>query len=191
MVESQNKLKSASHWNIVAVDLARQSCAKSSGLPVYIQKASTETTFSKVFSSQLKSGLLDSGCTLATSPLNAAEVSVAVDQVMHTNFSNQRFSPGELTALAAGVLVLRDVTNPISMRNAVDYSAATLLAIDGYSYIKDLNNPPDTEIVLTVSVKANDETIMHKTNIYYIDSSDAELFTASMGREYKIVGIKK
>ena len=186
VVDTQYKLKSAAHWNVVASDVARQLCSRSSGLPIYVPKLSVDTTFSRVFSSQLKSGLQDSGCVLASSTSNAVDVSVSVDEVRHATLSDRRFAPGELTLLASGVLVLRDMATPVT--NAVDFYALSLIALDGYSFIKDLSNPPGTEIVLSISARRNDEVVMHKTNIYYIEELDAELF--SLGRRFKVVGSK-
>lgn len=183
VVNDQNKLKSAAHWRVVAEDVANQFSLKSSGQSVYVVPADVDTTFSKVFASQLKSSLAANGYTLSQSKAGAIEISVTVDEVQHVTL--KRYAPGTLSVLAAGVLVLRDFTE--TARQAVGAIAGITLATDAIISANEITKRSDTEIVLTTVATKDGVVLMHTTNVYYLDSADTSLFTNST-RQFKLVG---
>jgi hypothetical protein len=181
-VTEQNKLKSASHWRVVAEDVAAQISKKAPAQPVYVP-AGVETTFSKVFASQLKSSLLAKGYALSSTRAGALEISVAVEEVQHVTVS--RYTPGTLSKLAAGVLVLREFTD--TSRQAAGAVAGLLIAEDAVRSIQEMGKRPSTEIVLTSVATKNGAVLSHNTDVYYLDSVDSSLFSVT-GRQFKVLG---
>ena len=181
--EAQHKLKSVSHWQIVADDIASQiePVAKAEGQPVFVPTAPT-TSFSKVFTSQLRSSLVRKGVRVNSTESGALVINVNVDEVRHVTLD--RYKPGSLTALAAGVLVLREATN--TLRSTIGAGAALLVAEDAYRTFSELEKRPSTEIVITTTAEKNAQYAIHKTDAYYIDSVDSSLFTDT-GRQFPVV----
>jgi hypothetical protein len=181
-VIEQNKLKSASHWRVVAEDVANQISQKASSQPVYVPSGA-DTAFSKVFASQLKSSLLAKGYALSPTPTGALEIAVSVEEVQHVTLN--RYAPGTLSALAAGVLVLREFTD--TSRQAVGSSAGLLVAQDIFRSAQEFDKRPNTEIVLTSVASKGGVVLSHNTNVYYLDSIDSSLFSVT-GRQFRVVG---
>lgn len=182
-VADQGKLKSAAHWRVVAEDVAKQFSLKSSGQAVYVVPAETETTFSKVFASQLRSSLAARGHALSPTQAGAIKISVTIDQVQHVTLD--RYKPGTLSSLAAGVLVLREFTD--TYRQSIGAAAGLAVAADAIASANELTARPDTEIVLTSVATKDGVVLMHDTSVYYLDSVDSSLFTPAT-RQFKVVG---
>ncbi len=181
--EAQHKLKSVTHWQIVADDIASQiePVAKAGNQSVFVP-TTPATSFSKVFSSQLRSSLLKKGVRVSSAESGALVINVNVDEVRHVTLD--RYKPGTLTALAAGVLVLREATD--SLRSTIGAGAALLVAADAYRTFTELDKRPSTEIVITTTAEKNAQFAIHKTDAYYIDSVDSSLFTET-GRQFPVV----
>lgn len=190
-VPAQTKLKSASHWQVVATDVATQIDAsfKESNLeatPLWVPASNPGSTFSNVFSSQLQSSLMKRGLSVVDQKAGALEVSVKTEAVWH-GVDRDAYRPGTYTALAAGVLVIRDAV--LRHANPVGPIMGLALAVDAAKTIEEFSGRPFTEIVLTTSVKKDGAFIMHRTDVYYVDGVDAGLFD-TRHREFKIVGQK-
>lgn len=182
--EPQHKLKSVTHWQIVADDISSQiePVAKFGNQSVFVPTSPT-TSFSKVFSSQLRSSLLKRGVKVTSSTESGALViNVNVDEVRHVTLN--QYKPGTLTALAAGVLVLREATDTI--RSTIGAGAALLVAEDAYRSFTEHDKRPSTEIVITTTAEKNAQYAIHRTDAYYIDSVDSSLFTET-GRQFPVV----
>jgi hypothetical protein len=183
-VGEQNKLKSASHWQLVAQDVASQIVQRVPYQPIYIPSG-TNTTFSKVFASQLKSSMLSKGYTLSQSPVGALHISVTVEDVQHVTLN--RYEPGTLTRLAAGLLVLREFTE--TARQVIGTTAGLLVVEDITRTAQEMDKRPNTEIVLTTEATKDGNVVVHRTDVYYIDSVDTSLFTGAVtGRQFKVIG---
>jgi hypothetical protein len=185
-VGDQQKLKSAAHWAVVAQDVTRELALKTVSQNVYVVPSDANTTFSKVFTSQLKSSLAAKGYTLSSTKAGAIEIVITVDSVQHV--TPNRYRPGTLSALAAGVLVLREFSE--TARQSVGAIAGLTVAADAIISSNEINKRPDTEIVLTAVASKDGAILMHNTNIYYLDSIDLSLFT-DVNRQFKIVGSTK
>lgn len=116
------KLKSITHWNIIANDVASQiestlqptdtssspdQAKKSRQIPSLYILGSNATDFDKVFSSQLESSLLAKGFEVKSTPKDALTINFRVNAIRHMQQRNNvEYEPGTLTAIAAGVLVI-------------------------------------------------------------------------------------
>lgn len=185
--EAQHKLKSVSHWQIVADDIAGQIelAARTNNQSVFVPMSQV-TPFSKVFSSQLRSSLLKKGVQLSSVESGALVINVTVDEVRHVSMNKYR--PGTLTALAAGILVLREATD--TARSSIGAAAALAIAGDVIATASTVDERPSTEIVITTTAEKNAQYAFHRTDAYYIDSVDSSLFTET-GRQFPVVSGEK
>lgn len=190
-VPSQTKLKSASHWQVVATDVATQIDASlkqnnQAGTPIWVPAGNPGSAFSKVFASQLQSSLMQRGLSVVDQQGGALEVSVTTEAVWH-GADRHVYRPGTYTALTAGVLVLRDAV--LHHANPVGPIMGAAVALDVARTVEEFSGRPFTEIVLTTSVKKGSAFVMHRTDVYYVDEVDAALFDIRQ-REFKVVGQK-
>ncbi len=197
------KLKSITHWNIIANDVATQiqstlqpadaldgvsQTMKPNILPAIYIASPNETDFDKVLSSQLQSSLLAKGFEIKSTPKNALTINFKVNAVMHTQVRRSiDYAPGTLTALAAGILVIRDAAlyNPTPSGLAVSTLGITAAA-DLYALWLEMNRRPNTEIALTVYAQSGDKYIIHRTDSYYIDTVDTGLFVPSKSKVFEV-----
>jgi hypothetical protein len=182
-VGNQEKLKSVKHWDVVADDVALtiSELAIDSNSPVFISQDDT-TSFGKVFPSYLKSRLITKGVKISTKGESALIVDVNVNAVRHVVLDKYR--PGSLSALAGGVLVLRDVAN--TTRSTIGALAGLAIAADAVKSYNEVTKPPSSEVVLTTSIAKDNLFILHRTDAYYIDGADSSLFENSV-REIPVV----
>lgn len=169
---SQMKLKSASHWQIIAGDISKgigvsQSLA---GKRIYISEES-KSKFGKVFSTALRSALLKEGGALSASPANAAVLQVQVESIRHK--VTPAYKPGTLTALAVGISVFRGIETLTAGLNTL---TAGLIGGDIYKSDMSQNDRTMTEVVITTSIRDGDAIVYSSTGIYYLDAVDQQLF---------------
>ncbi len=183
-VEPEYKLKSATHWQVVANDIANNIERVSAGnnYRVFVP-ANAQTVFGRVFASQLRSSLIAKGVAVSSVPDGALRVSVAAEEVQHVSLS--RYAPGSLTALGAGVLVLRDAA--IGRHDVTGSVGAVVVAADVAASIIEMQKRPTTEIVLTTSIEGDGRFLLHRTDTYYVDEVDTSLFTVT-SKQFAIVG---
>ena len=152
------------------------------------------TDFDKVFSSQLKSSLLSKGFDVKTTPKGALPIYFEVNAVQHHLVKkNMDYAPGTLTALAAGVMVIRDTVIYGAGTNSVIPTTIGLAATaDLFALWIEFNKRPNTEISLTITAEVGDKYIIHRTDSYYVDTVDTGLFTTSKSKVFDVVtGEKK
>lgn len=183
-VEPEYKLKSATHWQVVANDIANHIERVSAGNDnrVFVP-ANSSTVFGRVFSSQLRSSLISKGVAVSSVPDGAIRVSVAAEEVQHVSIA--RYAPGTLTALGAGVLVLGDAAD--GRHNVTGALGAVLVAADVAASLIEMQKRPTTEIVLTTSMERDGRFLLHRSDTYYVDEVDTSLFTVT-GKQFAIVG---
>jgi hypothetical protein len=183
-VESEYKLKSAKHWRVIADDIAASidKVSKPIGQSVYVP-ASPSTAFGRIFASQLQSSLQEKGVVVSPIDVGAVKVNITAEEVRHV--SRYRYAPGSLTALTAGVMVLRD--SALGRYDPAGAVTAVAIGADVAKSFAEANRRPNTEIVLTISMVKDNRYVMHRTDTYYVDDVDTALFTAT-GRQFQIVG---
>ena len=185
-VSPQNMLASAKHWRIVADDIASQiaKISKSSDVKVFVPEAKDSASqFSKVFTSQLRSSLFGAGVNLTSSEASGQKVVVKIDAVKFVEVS--KYAPGSLTALGAGVLVVRDLA---LNGDGVGAFAAAVVGTDVAKSIVSENKRPLTEIVLTTAIEQNGKYIHHTTDTYYVEGGDICLYKEPEDLHYNFSG---
>jgi hypothetical protein len=184
----QQKLKSASHWGIIAKDTAQQAMAGlakagMAGVPVTVSTQQPTAPFQEGFRTFLITHLVESGQPVMQS---GADVDVQFEaQVVHKPTKGHATIPGEWTALAVGVSVIR---------NAYKWGDNEQLAgVLGLAALADLSGGyatpvTKTEVIVTTSVLRAGKYIARKTDVYYVDDADGSLYEQMKVWTWKVVG---
>ncbi len=174
----QQKMQAAHHWNVLANDVAnrinneliRQHYLST---PVYVRyssrpdsRTSSETSpFDEAFNDLLTTQLVNFGvCTLVAQEEAALVVDYKVQVVYHQSSRYQWPQPGVITALTAGILVLRDAPTEL-------LALAAAAAADTLNATTVING--HYEIVITTSIADNNKYVMRTSDIYYINDADS------------------
>lgn len=172
----QQKLQSASHWQVIANDTAVQLLRSlpSGRQPLYVRQSAQDSAFQRAFNEQLISSLIAAGYPVMKHPLTSGSLEVAVktDYVTWAKRAHRDPVLGEITTLTGGLWVLRNIYRHGSPGAAM--MGAAILA-DAYfaansKYAKGLR--PKHELVVSVSVSDNDRYYANSTNVYYTTEKD-------------------
>lgn len=184
----QAKLQAASHWNVIAGDVARQiSAGLREKSPLYLNLSSARTTFDRAFSNQLISALVAEGFAVQKSPAGALSVEVDTQAVRFSANRPQYKYAGVPTALTAGVWAL----------HAAEATAGAVLfagvaAADAYSWFRSefaTGDTPRTEIIVTISVGDSNRYLARSTNIYYVADDDSRLYEPPQAVQTRAIGV--
>lgn len=174
----QPKLQAASHWNVIAGDVAKQlalTLKAKPGVPaLYVNQSGNKTDFDRVFSNQLISALMTEGFTVLKSPAGAVSVEVATQAVQFSANRPQYNYAGAPTVLAGGVWALHQAS-------AAGIATAAVVGADAYMWFRSefaTGATPQTEIVITASVSDSTQYLARTTSVYYVADSDASLYRA-------------
>lgn len=173
----QRTMQAAHHWNILANDVAnrinneliRQHRLHS---PVYVRHSCGKPDtcvpgrtfpFDEGFNDLLTTQLVNFGIpTLNRQEGSTLVVDYKVQVVAHSD-SVPMLRPGLLTALTAGIVVLRNASPEVlavAAAAAADYLNTTLVLNGHY------------EVIITTSIIDNNRYLMRSSDIYYIDDAD-------------------
>jgi hypothetical protein len=196
-VPDQYILKSAAHWKLIADDVAHhvastlRSKEMLSGIAVRVVEPDEPTNFSKVFIPMLQAALLQQQVVLSADPNHPTQLKLKVDEVVHS----PSYRKGTLTALGAGLLVLRDAWyyESFHLTNAGGLLGAAVADL----YAANAMPLPQIELVLSTAVEHEQLIISAKTDIYYLSSDDASAYRPAAvvsepkalpsGREFPVV----
>ncbi|MBU1001002.1 MAG: hypothetical protein KKE73_00590 [Proteobacteria bacterium] len=167
---TQHKMQAAEHWDILAADVADQiKLAVDERVELRLLAIDVDTDqrgpFNDVFQNLLKSQLVFRGLQVADKQENQLKVKYRVQVVRHGS-RFQRPPPGLLTAIGAGIAVMRD-----HLTVKANYAAAPigLLADIGVGY---LNFHSNHEVVITTEMVWKNRFVVHCSDIYYINDPD-------------------
>lgn len=184
----QSKLQAASHWNVIAGDIAQQ---MSAGLrekrPLYVNLSAVRTTFDRAFANQLISALVAEGFPVRTSPAGALSVEVDTQAVRFSANRPQYRYVGAPTALMTGVWALHSAEATVG---AVLY--AGVAAADAYAWFQSefaTGDTPQTEMIVTISVSDGNQYLARSTNIYYVADSDSRLYEPPQSVQTRNIGV--
>lgn len=171
----QPKLQAASHWNVIANDVAKRMAARIEPKRVlYVNQSSTKTPFDRAFSTQLISALVAEGFVVNKTAQGALNVDIDTQAVRFTANRPQYKHAGTPTTLTAGVWALRqgEATGAAAL-------AAAIVAADAYTWFRAefaTGETPQTEIIVTTSVSDSSRYVARDTNVYYVADSDSRLY---------------
>lgn len=182
VVSLQKKAKSAHHWDLLADDVAAQINQAINSNSISVKKRfaiappNSESSFNKAFNNFLINGLVNHGITVTNDKNDVSALSFEIQLIKH-NSSRYTHIPGSFSLLANGLWVLR---------NASDYAQFVVpaMALDA---ALTLYSGPQThiELVVTSSIYENNHYVYRRSDIYYIEAEDVDLF-----REYIDLKVK-
>jgi len=189
----QPKVRSAGHWNLLSKDIIAQTLDTLSRVgstaPLYVTLPQPASDFDRAFHEFLITELVKAGRPVVQRPDNAMEVSYQTQVVRHVAY-RQHFVPGGFTMLTAGLYAMYGLR-----LEHVDAKLAGGLGLAGAAdTIASVNSggPTHTELILTTTVSAGGRYLARKTDVYYVEEVDVDLFAAiqplKTPRTVKVVG---
>ena len=187
----QKKVRSAGHWNLLSRDVVEQTVAslqKAGAAPqstVHVQLAANASDFERGFHEMLITELVQKGWHVVPTS-NAGLILSYQSQVVRHNSERPHIGSGVMTTLTPGLYARYDV----------DQATSGLMVAAPLDYRTSLNTggPTHTEVVLTTTVTGDGRYMSRKTDVYYIEESDASLFYGAYknpafiyGRNMKVV----
>lgn len=182
--ERQNKLQSASHWQLIAEDTAAEllKSLPNTQQPLYVKQTAQQSHFQTAFNQQLISSLIAAGYPVMKNAHTSGVLTVEVkaNPVRFSEHSKRTPVVGETTMLAGGLWVLRNLyrnSSPGSamMGGAVAYDVTRLLNS------KNAAGPtPKTELVVTASVSDDNRYYANVSNVYYTTETDWHNYAATL-----------
>ncbi len=174
---SQNKMQAAQHWNVLADDVAEDIKKAVSdrpdlaGLPLFV-KLPTETAFAVTFHDLLTTRLVSRGMQVSVRQEDTLLVEYRVLCVLHKD-RFQRPRPGLLTALAAGVVVAKELGQTDNWIYAASGAGVLADMVAGY-----WSSESNHEVVISTALTYNNRYVMHTSSIYYINDPDWRQYAA-------------
>lgn len=183
----QKVARTAHHWDVVADDVVAQTLQsiaerdqfKGRGIVV---TPSRNTAFNTAFREFMITHLVNGGAQVAVCKADisagrgflnegpSVEVQYDSQLIVHGD-DTPNYGPGRLTALAAGVAVVRNAV--FGDETNVALLTAGALADFGLGHVA---KPTRTEIVITTSITDQNRFVTRRSDIYYVPDADAQLF---------------
>jgi len=197
---TQPKMQAAYHWVVLASDVANRInnqlvLSDYPRTPVYVRPtcgdedtpcSSQETsTFAEAFRDLLITELVRFGVPVQKNPdEEAITVHYKVQLVRHNAKRLRTVKPGVMTAIATGIMVLRNAPHELGTIAAVG-----LLDFMNTSAAGSSSN----EVIITTSMIAKEKYLFRASDLYYINDADAGHYrdiAASEAAEIPLVGPK-
>ena len=176
----QNKMQATHHWNVLAADIANQINNELIlndylDIPVFVRETcgdenepcppSKSTAFEESFRDLLITNLVSLGVpTRQKQDSGALVVNYKTQTVYHHRNNWRSLKPGLLTALTAGILVIRNAPADL-----IWLAAAGTIDFANSAYVASSN----FEVLITTSVVADGRYLFRNSNIYYINDQDS------------------
>ncbi|GFO67299.1 hypothetical protein GMLC_08780 [Geomonas limicola] len=190
---TQKKAKAAHHWDVLAEDIAQQTKLAIADpkknfpkKPIYIQPGGS-SSFDTAFRNFLITRMVNDGVPVTAEPREGLAIGYDTQLVRHDS-SRYTHIPGSLTALAAGVWVIRD----LAAGAAADAAPATLglTALADYALGHYAGGATHTELIVTTTILDQSRYIFRKSDIYYLEDEDTGLFSGEApARQVKQLGV--
>lgn len=196
-ISYQAKVKATHHWDLIAEDVAIElakslqtdDALKTHG--IFVTPTVSRIAFNTAFQNFLITRMVNKGLPVAKWS-TGVEVKYETQLVTHGS-DRIAYQPGTLTLLAGGLMVARNVALNLSG----DTQALATLAIAGLgdAAISYTTGPATkTELIVTTSLTYNNRFVMRKTDVYYIEDADVQLFMERQAppgtpvRDWKTIG---
>jgi hypothetical protein len=173
--QTQRKVQAAKHWQVLAEDLVGQvkACIAERKelmvMPVYVVPK-RETPFDEIFHEILISQLVSDGVMVSGKERGAMKMEYNTKLLVHSDRAYEKF-PFKFTTLGVGIKVARDIADWMEQDLVNIAAGAGVLADIGLSH--HAGAPPNKEIIITTSLSLGDYFLMHRSDIYYINTPDA------------------
>lgn len=188
----QKKLQAASHWELIADDVAEQiknSVGKDQIL--YVSRPANETEFTRAFNTQLITSLVNKGIYVSKNGDTRAlviDVDTQLVKFSPNRYQNHRFVSS--TAIAAGVMAVHGL-NMSGEANAAIGVLGLAAALDWHNWVEREyagGETPQGELIVTTSATNNVQYVARRTDVYYIADPDSRLYRAPSSKIVKVTG---
>lgn len=196
----QRKMQAAHHWHLLAQDVAGQVNQHLRGIEsqldqnnkigevviaprsellnpipaIHVQKAD-QTPFDDLFYDLLLTHLVNLGLQVTDDPASPLQMTYKAQVLTHGDRKVRTFAPGTFSAIGLGIEVARNIPSTTFL---VASGAVAADFVDGALTGKI----PESEVIITVSLKNQGQYVMRKSDIYYIHPPDAWHYD---GKPYK------
>ena len=176
--EEQPHIQAASHWQLIAGDSARQLMAAMPEIhPLHVVRGNGESLFEEAFTAQLVTELTRAGYPVMKSADRPGTllVELSAQPVQFTEHRQRPAAAGELTLLAGGLWVLRNLYENASPGAAM---MAGAVVVDTGRWFGSKYNAtvPKTELIVTTSVSSHERYYAQTSSAYYTTQSDWGLY---------------
>ncbi len=193
-LSTQKKAKAVHHWDLLAKDVAKQTSLKFASMssssrkkPIYVYAPLEDTVFSKAFRELLITHLVGLGLPVATR-LNGGEIGLVCETQLITHRSSRyAHIPGTITTLTAGIAVIRDA---FSSSTAMIPAAIGLSALTDWGLGHYAGGATSTELLITTTLTSDRQYLLRKTDLYYIEDGDRNLFATESTELPRIMPFK-
>lgn len=190
---TQNKLQAASHWLVIAKDVAEQIKLGTDkiGAPVYVTPPERDSQFTLAFYNEIITSLVSQGVTVRKVNDGTAQVINIETQLVKFSpdrHQNRRFT--SVTAIGAGIAAVHDLQLS-SGTNAGIGALALAGAYDWTTWVAQeyAKGPtPKFELIVTTSLVKNSQYIARRTDAYYVADDDWTLYNKDTDVNFHIVG---
>ncbi len=171
----QKKLNASAHWEVIASDLSGQlqGMLAKKGLqdkPVYINLYSEKTPFSRAFHDFLTTHLVKKGVLVSKDKINSTIYNYKIQPVkFESGMTSSLASNFKWTALATGLIVIRDVADSLHLNKDIVTAG---IAADAWSTAGSSR----LELIITTSILNRDVYVHRTTDVYYANSDDLHLY---------------
>lgn len=183
---SQEALRGASHWQVLAREttrdvigcvegrvvfnyetetnepMCRQDTRGLAGRPIHLESVDTATPFGRVFHEFMTTALVQAGQRVSLAADGALVVRSRLSVVKRSRQVRNRTVPGTYALLGAGIWVLRNTSQLAKL-------LAMGAAADAYALTHD---DLGAQVIITTSLMDGNQFIMRRTSAYFIDSAD-------------------
>ncbi len=176
---AQKKVRSAGHWNLLSRDVVEQtltSLEAAGATPqttLFVALPSSPSDFDLAFRDFLITELVQQGRRVLPTDSAALTINYHTQIVRHKS-ERPHFIPGKYTALTSGLYVLHGL-NQMSV-DALAAGVMGLAVAADYGASAYTGGPTSTELILTTTVLGAGRYMTRKTDVYYVEESDASLF---------------
>jgi len=189
----QEKMQAAQHWDILATDVAKQiKIARDQNkeikhIPVFVQPVD-QTPFGKVFQNLITSRLVQNGVPVSPYENDSLHFSYNARVLQHSK-RDIKNPPLLYSAVGLGITVTRNVDSDDLKHIAFPIG----LIADGIRSAT-AGKTPNEEVIISLALKHNDNFIIHRSDIYYINKSDGWHYDtdafqkANKGKQFQVVG---
>lgn len=178
-VSTQMTVRAAGHWQALSKDIATKTLESlrkaGSDKPIFVVTSKNESTFDTAFKALLTTELVNAGVKVKTHEAGALKLGYSAQIVNHKSVKED-FRSGKYTRLVSGLWVL----GAVAAESTTGFALTTLALAGMKDYVvSEEGAGKGFELILTTTIDNEDQFVARKTDVYYVESADSELYIKS------------